>query len=149
MATPHPLEDIFLHADYRVRLPRGGHATIRVGDPLPAALARLLPASDAGWGFVTAWNPRGETRERRANRMAQRELRDTLRDHHPEARLHAGLGTLGDWREPSLFVAGIGITALDELMLHFGQLAVVYGHGTERAALRWASNSAPSRDGKA
>jgi len=138
MPRAHPLEDLFLRAAYRVRLAHGGFATIRIGDPLPATLAGLLPWPGAGWGFITAWNPRGEARDRSANRMAQRELREALRSAYPEARLHAGLGTLGDWREPSLFVAGIGASALDALMLRFDQLAVVSGRGPEAATLRWS-----------
>lgn len=138
MARKRPLEDIFLQADYRVRLAQGGHATIRVGDPLPAVLAGLLPDTGAGWGFITAWNPRGETRDRMANRMAQRELRDALRNQHPRAGLHAGLGTMDDWREPSLFVTGIDAAALDALMLRFDQLAVVSGCGRQDAELRWS-----------
>lgn len=138
MSQQHPLEDLFLHAAYRVRLARGGHATIRVGEALPAELAAMLPDPDTAWGFITAWNPRGEARDRTANRMAQRALRDLLRKAHPDARIHPGVGTLGTWREPSLFVAGIGAASLDELMLRFGQLAVVLGRGGEPAALRWS-----------
>lgn len=138
MPPAHPLEDIFRQADYRVRLSRGGYASIRIGQPLPAALHCLLPEPGAGWGFITAWNPRGKPRERADNRIAQRELRDTLRREHPASRLRAGIGTLGPWREPSLFVAGIDAAALDALMLRHDQLAVVHGIGVRPAGLRWS-----------
>lgn len=147
MPAPHPLEELFRHADYRVRLACGGYASIRVGEPLPAPLPGLLPADDAGWGFITAWNPRGESRDPMTNRMAQRDLRDALRREHAGVRLHAGVGTLGDWREPSLFVAGIGIQALDALMLRYDQLAVVHGYAGERAQLRWSPILAPGPEG--
>lgn len=138
MSSTHPLQATFELAAYRVRLARGGYATIRVGKPLPGELAALLPEKDACWAFITAWNPHGTLRSRKANRKAQRALVDTLHNRYPAARWHAGCGTLDNWREPSLFVTGLSESALDELMHRFGQLAVVSGCGNEPAVLRWS-----------
>ncbi len=129
--------------EYRVRLARGGCATIRVDEPLPEMLQAVLPAADAPWGFVTAWNPYSEKLSREANRSAQRELLKALHGRAPTPRIFAGMGVGADadgrrWREPSLFVAGASFDLLDALMLRFRQHAIVRGSGNSLAQLRWA-----------
>jgi nucleotide-binding universal stress UspA family protein len=121
--------------DYRVRLPRGGWASIRVGEALPDALGPLV--GDRPWSFVTAWNPRSRPMPRAANRQAQRALLAALRERSDVALIRAGIGAGSDWREPSLFVVGPGPDAMDTLALRFDQNAYVHGHGRSgRAALR-------------
>lgn len=138
MPTPHPLQEVFHRTSYRVRLPRGGTAVIRIGQPLPDALLPLLPDTDATWGFITACNPHGQTRPRQINRRAMHDLLDALREHAPGATLRAARGVLGHWREPSLFVTGIEFPVLDMLMQQFNQLAIVFGHGPGPARLHWS-----------
>lgn len=138
MPSPHPLQEVFLRTTYRVRLPRGGYAAIRVGEPLPDALLQLLPDAGASWGFITACNPYGQTRPRQSNRRAMRALRDAFRECAPAAVLRAGHGTLGTWREPSLFASGVSFEMLDVLMQRFEQLAIVHGNGAGPARLHWS-----------
>jgi hypothetical protein len=128
--------------EYRVRRVGGGWDVIRIGQQLPALLHAMLPAQDAPWAFITAWNPYSRLRPTDVNRAAQRKLMTHLRNLQPVPRMAAGVGVgpqCGDecWREPSLFVAGVALAEVDRLMREFGQHAVVAGCGDEPAALRW------------
>lgn len=134
---------IYERTQYRVRLARGGHAVIRIHQPLPAALRILLPNPDAIWVFITAWNPHSQHQPADLNRLRQRQLLVRLRQLKPVPRITAGVG-IGTmdikakrWREASLFVAGIAMTSIDDLMREFQQQAVVCGHGHECAELRF------------
>jgi len=135
------LTALYERTQYRVRLARGGHAVIRIHQPLPAALHTLLPDPDAIWTFITAWNPRSQHRPVAVNRMRQRQLLARLRQLEPVPRITTGVGVAedGQWREASLFVAGIPMTSVDALMREFQQHAAVCGRGHERARLRFNS----------
>ncbi|HET7359528.1 MAG TPA: DUF3293 domain-containing protein [Rhodanobacteraceae bacterium] len=133
--------DSYLRSDYRVRLAQGGCASIRVGQPLPAALRATLPDAGAPWGFITAWNPWSTPRPPAVNRTAQRQLLAALRAQVPASCVRAAVGVDADgkrWREPSLFAAGVAFAVLDALMLRFGQHAIVRGTGAGPAELHWA-----------
>lgn len=119
---------------YRVRLSRGGAATLRIGEPLPAALRPL--AGDRDWGFLTAWNPRSQPQPTAANRKAQRRLLADLRAMRGLA-IHpaAGVGTDG-WREPSLWIVGIAPDALARLGERYDQHGWLQGRGSGPAELR-------------
>jgi hypothetical protein len=125
----------FQATDYRVRLPRGGWATIRIGEPLPPALRAL--AGPQPWGFVTAWNPRSQACSRPRNRDAQRRLLAALQASPSTVAIRPALGVGKDWREPSLFVTGLDTAALDALALRHGQLAYLHGESGDPARLRW------------
>ena len=127
MTTNESLRRAWRETGYRVRLPRGGFAVIRIGAPLPDALHDFLRSESESWGFITAWNPRARFEPRASNRPRQRELRDALRASN--ARCHAGIGVGTEWREPSLFVAGLDFDTLDALARRFGQAAIVRGTG--------------------
>ncbi|TAM57903.1 MAG: DUF3293 domain-containing protein [Rhodanobacter sp.] len=130
---------MFQATDYRVRLPRGGWATIRIGEPLPAAL-RVL-AGTQPWGFVTAWNPRAQACSRQRNRHAQRQLLAALRASPGCVAIRPALGVGDRWREPSLFLIGLDTAALDVLAARHGQLAYVHGEAGGPARLRWLQGS--------
>lgn len=124
----------YCRSAYRVRLPPGGAATIRIGEPLPVALRSF--AGNRDWGFFTAWNPRSQPQSPEANRKAQRRLLADLRADaalaiHPAL----GLGTEG-WREPSFWIVGIAPDALERLGERYGQNAWLFGHGAGVAQLR-------------
>src|SRR5690242_21823418 len=124
----------YCRSAYRVRLPSGGAATIRVGEPLPVRLQPL--AEDRDWGFLTAWNPRSRPQPPALNRKAQRRLLADLRaDASLEAYPAMGQGTDG-WREPSFWIVGIGPDALERLGDRYGQNAWLAGHGAGPAELR-------------
>ncbi|MGH8110469.1 MAG: DUF3293 domain-containing protein [Rhodanobacteraceae bacterium] len=134
MALPESIRRAWMETDYRVRLPRGGYASIRFGEPLPATLLPMLRHTDDTWGYITAWNPAGVRHPLAENRAQQRALRDALQRNGYA--YHAGIGVgITDWREASLFVPGIGFAELDVLARRFGQLGVVRGTGTGPAEL--------------
>lgn len=125
----------FLDAEYRVRLPQGGWAVIRIGESLPGALRSLSRDKREPWGFITAWNPCTRQTSRERNRAAQRELLALLRERGARLRAGAGVGKSG-WREPSLFAIGLPFDTLDELGRRFEQAAIVRGIGCGIARLR-------------
>lgn len=135
MPLPEPILRAWAETDYRVRVPRGGYASIRIGAALPAALRRLLHDETQTWGFITAWNPASMAQPRARNRDRQRVLRDALREGGYAIRVGVGMGADG-WREPSLFVCDIDFDSLDALAKRFGQAAVVRGVGNGPAELR-------------
>lgn len=134
MPLPESILRAWRDTDYRVRLPCGGYASIFCARPLPPALAPWLAQPDEPWGYITAWNPAGVSLPRARNRIRQRRLRVALaRDTH---RCLGGIGVgTGGWREPSLFVPGLGFDELDALAREFGQLGVVRGTGAGLAEL--------------
>ncbi len=134
MSAPDSLRRAWLETEYRVRLPRGGCALIRIGAPLPESLRDFLDDGNEPWGFITAWNPHARIAPRSFNRARQRELRDALRELN--AQYHAGIGAGKDWREPSLFVTGVDFEMLDALARRFQQAAIVRGVGRGMAELR-------------
>ncbi len=134
MVASDSLRRAWLETEYRVRLPRGGSAAIRIGAPLPDALRDFLRGENEPWGFITAWNPRAQKTPRAFNRARQRELRDALRALN--ARCRSGMGVGKDWHEPSLFVTGLDFATLDALARHFQQAAIVRGIGSGIAELR-------------
>ncbi|HJU07693.1 MAG TPA: DUF3293 domain-containing protein [Rhodanobacteraceae bacterium] len=134
MPTNESLRRVWLETEYRVRLPRGGYAAIRIGTPLPDALRDFLHDENDPWGFITAWNPHAQKASPTFNRARQRELREALQESN--ARYHVGIGVGDDWREPSLFVAGLDFDALDALARRFEQAAIVRGSGYGTAELR-------------
>jgi hypothetical protein len=134
MPLPESIHRAWTETDYRVRLPGGGCTSIRCGAPLPPPLLAWLQFPQESWGYVTAWNPAGVALPRASNRIRQRRLRDELRAD--QRRYLAGIGVgPSDWREASLFVAGITFAQLDALAHRFGQLGVVRGIGAGPAEL--------------
>jgi len=126
---------LYAACHYDVRLPGGGRATLRIGEPLPASLADWL--GDAPFGaFITAYNPRSQRQSPSFNRAAQHALLHDLRG--AGARLLPGVGRMpGErWREPSLFVAGLTLTAVDGLACRYSQNAIVLAHRNAATQLR-------------
>lgn len=125
--------------DYRVRLARGGWAAIHIDQPLPPALRAL--AGEHPWGFITAWNPRSAPTPRSENRASLRALFEALRAIPQTITIRPGLGigSTGQWAEPSLWVVGLGIAVLDPLATHFRQFGYVHGQGASQAELRLMS----------
>lgn len=128
----------YRRTDYRVHLPSGGTSSLRVDEPLPAALHALVGASP--WGFVTAWHPGSHPAPRKANRAAQRQLLAELLGEPTTQRILGAVGVGAEgWREPSLFVIGTDIGVLERLARAFGQLAFLGGDGPGAARLHRTS----------
>lgn len=134
MVRPESIRRAWLATDYRVRLARGGYASIRCGRPLPTQLLAMLSDRHDPWGYITAWNPASVRQPLARNRARQRSLCQALRSDGYSPVPGIGVGT-GDWREPSLFVPGIRYDALDALARRFGQLGVLRGIGAGPAEL--------------
>jgi hypothetical protein len=128
------LLDAFRDTDYLVCLDEVEWAHIRIDQPLPESLQPVV--GTRSWGFITAWNPRSETRAPEDNLAAQRELLTALRAC-PEAAIYPaiGIGPSG-WSEPSLFVIGLETAALDALCHRHEQNAYVHSQGAAAASLR-------------
>jgi hypothetical protein len=128
------LLEAFRATAYHVCLDTVTWATIRVDLPLPGPLADVVGARP--WAFVTAWNPQARRRPPAENLAAQRELLTALQKQ-PGVAVHPalGVGTSG-WSEPSLFVVGAGVHALDKLARTHAQLAYVHGEAGSAALLR-------------
>lgn len=128
------LLEAFRTTTYHVCLDTVRWAVIRVDLPLPAPLAAATGAQP--WAFVTAWNPQARRRAQAENEAAQRELLASLRQQAGVNVYPAiGVGTSG-WSEPSLFVTGMEVAALDRLTRSHGQLAYVHGEAGGHATLR-------------
>lgn len=128
MPLPESIRRAWTETEYRVRLPYGGHASIWCDQPLPLPLLALLRHADDPWGFITAWNPAGVRLPLATNKTRQRRLRDELKAGAHQCVAGVGIGANG-WREPSLFVPGLGYDELDDLARRYGQLGVVRGIG--------------------
>ena len=139
------LLDAFRTTDYLVCLDEAEWATIRIEQPLPEPLQKLV--GQRAWGFITAWHPQAQVRAAADNRAAQRELLDALRAC-PDVVIRPAIA-IGDsgWHEPSLFAIGPEPAMLDALARRHRQAAYVHGAGSEPARLRLlracASDSAP------
>lgn len=133
--------------DYRVRLPRGGWAAIRIDHALPPALLAL--SGNRPWGFITAWNPHSRPLSLARNRAAQRMLLAALRTLPQTTQVRTGVGVSPDgrWREASLWVVGPSVATLDELAQRFGQFGYVHGEASSPARLRLVPGlGAPATD---
>ncbi|TAL72486.1 MAG: DUF3293 domain-containing protein [Rhodanobacter sp.] len=128
------LLEAFRATTYHVCLDPVTWAIIRVDLPLPAALAQTVGTGP--WAFITAWNPQARRRPPAENEAAQRQLLGEI-GHAAGARVYPaiGVGTSG-WSEPSLFVTGLDVPALDALTRAHGQLAYVHGEASGPATLR-------------
>jgi hypothetical protein len=126
--------------DYRVRLGRGGWASIGVDHALPGPIQDEV--GDHRWGFITAWNPRSQSHDRITNCRAQRDLLSALRELTETVAVHPAIGVGPDgWKEPSLFVIGPGPDLFDRLAQRFQQNAYLHGQGHAPAQLRLLSHS--------
>ncbi len=135
------LRAAYLATDYRVRLPQGGVARLRIGAPPPGALPALTYG--APWAVITAWNPQSQPVTRALNRSAQRALLAELRTYPDVRAIHAAAGVGSDgWREPSLLAIGLDADAARALCSRYGQLAFVTGAGEAPPQLHW-TNPAP------
>lgn len=133
------LLEAFRATTYHVCLDTVTWAILRVDLPPPATLAKTI--GPGPWAFITAWNPGARRRLPAENEAAQRQLLDEI-GQVPGARAYPaiGVGTSG-WSEPSLFVTGLDVSAMDALARAHGQLAYVHGVAAGPATLRTLDGS--------
>jgi hypothetical protein len=127
--------------DYRVRLARGGWASILVDAPVPASLLALIGLRS--WAFITACNPFSQVRPRQQNHAAQHALLIALRKLSATAAIRPAIGIGQGWREPSFFVVGPELAETDALAQQFQQNAYVHGLADGYARLRLSSDRPP------
>lgn len=131
----------YLATDYRIRLPQGGVASLRIGAPPPSALLQLTQG--APWAVITAWNPRSQPMPRAWNRRAQHLLLAELHARPDIGAIRAAVGLgAGGWRESSLLVVGADAASLRALCTRHGQYAFIAGEGETPPRLCW-TNDAP------
>lgn len=120
---------------YDVRLPGSRRVRLRVGACCPAALSAVFPPQNP-CALITACNPWSQPLDAAANHRRNRELRAALRG--VSTRVLAAVGRIPGqyWREPSLLVAGMPLTALDDLARQFEQNAIIYFISREPVRLR-------------
>lgn len=128
-------------ADYRVRLPKGGWASIRVDATVPAALRAWIGPHN--WAFITAWNPFSQVQPRSDNRAAQHALLAALRKLRNTLFIRPAIGVGREWREPSFFVVGPLLAEMDGLAQQFRQNAYVHGLAEGYARLRLTGDEPP------
>jgi hypothetical protein len=125
----------YLATDYRVRLTRGGYASIHIKERVPTSLLSVIGTRP--WAVITSWNPQSVSQSRTRNRAAQHQLLAALRVLPSLLTVHGALGVgQSGWREPSLFTVGPDMRQLDTLATTFGQYAYVHGHADGKAQLR-------------
>jgi hypothetical protein len=130
----------YLVTDYRIRLPQGGVASLRIGAPPPSALLQLTQG--APWAVITAWNPRSQPMPRAWNRRAQRFLLAELHAHPDIRAIRAAVGVgAGGWRESSLLVIGADAASLRALCARHGQHAFIAGEGETTPRLCWTDDA--------
>ena len=127
--------------DYRVRLPQGGFASVRVDAPVPPPLRALI--GPCSWAFITAWNPCSQPIEREQNRAAQQALLAAVRALPSTLTVRPAMGVGEAWREPSLFIVGPRLAETDALARRFRQNAYVHGLADGYARLRLSSGEPP------
>lgn len=135
------LIDAYRSTDYRVRLARGGWASIRVDAPVPEPLRALI--GPYGWAFITAWNPFSQVLPRPQNHAAQQALLAVLRRLAATLAIRPAIGVGQGWREPSFFVVGPTLAETDALVQQFRQNAYVHGLAEGYARLRLTSDEPP------
>lgn len=128
------LLEAFRATTYLVAIDTLNWATVRIDLPPPAEL--LAVAGAQPWGIVTAWNPQARRRAPAENLAAQQQLLAALQAQ-PGAKVFPAIGVgPSGWSEPSLFVVGVDVPALDALAREHAQLAYVHGQAGGYAELR-------------
>lgn len=123
-ARVRALLTLYRESHYDVALSRGRIATIRIGEPLPAPLARWI--GDAGIAYyLTACNPRSTSLTADENEARLATLRADF-----EARGIAFLEGVGHipgeaWREKCLFVRGIDEDEVSAIVQRHEQNSIV------------------------
>lgn len=107
-------------------------------DQRSEALAQLQRAVGvATTGFITAWNPHSERRDRARNDAAQAALGVELRHRGFEVLEGEGVAADGSWSEASHVVPGIDERTLVELGRQYGQKAVLLAGPDAVPRLLW------------
>ncbi len=120
---------------YRVSLPSGATADVRIGEQPPGLDAALAAAGAKSWGFVTASNPAPRTLSQALNARRLRALWRRARRGRRGVWPAVGLGHSGGRSERGVVVLGVSEADLLGLGRAFGQLAVVHGRLAEAARL--------------
>ena len=99
--------------------------TLRIGQREPKLAALHARKRVRCSAFITAWHPRSIVRAPSLNRVAQAKLLRDLRLLGCIVVPGQGIGTDGQWREPSVLALGLRRMDAKRLALRYGQNAAV------------------------
>lgn len=127
-------------ADYRWECSGRWHP-ISIGAIAPE-LEEAFPAA-AGFGLLSAWNPRSVERAEAVNRAEDARLLAQLEATGLAFRAAFSAARNRTWREPSWIVMDMPLDAFDALARSHGQLATVHARRGEPARLRMYHDQPP------
>ena len=115
---------LYRESHYDVEMPRGGAATLRIGEPAPPAVKRWIGGEGTAF-YVTSCNPRSHSLPREENEQRLETLREEMRQRG--CRWLEGAGHIpGEiWREQCLLVVGIDDAEVAELVRRHEQNSIV------------------------
>ncbi len=127
------LSAAYLAADYRWGQGSYWHA-VHIGAPVPEIEAAFADA--AGFGMLSAWNPRSVQQTDTVNQAADDVLQAALKIRGVDYRPGFAAATNRSWREPNWVVINLPLAELDALARRFGQLGTLHWRRGEPARLR-------------
>ncbi|HEV7489613.1 MAG TPA: DUF3293 domain-containing protein [Rhodanobacteraceae bacterium] len=120
----HALLALYRESHYDVELARGRIATLRVGEPAPAAVLRWM-GGDRSAFYITSCNPHSQSLPREENEQRLESLRARLRQGGHSFLEGAGHIPGEAWREQCLLVRGIVESDVTALVQTYEQNSIV------------------------
>jgi hypothetical protein len=115
---------LYRESHYDVELARGRTATLRIGEPVPAAMVRWMGGERTAF-YMTSCNPRSQSLPREENEQRLESLRAYLRERGHSYLEGAGHIPGEAWREPCLLVRGIAESDVAERVRLYEQNSIV------------------------
>ena len=123
-ARINALVTLYCESHYDVELERGRVATMRVGEPAPAAVLRWIGADGIAF-YLTSCNPHSQSLPHEENEQRLHALRAYLADRGFAYLEGAGHIPGEAWREDCLLVRGISETDISDLVRAHEQNSIV------------------------
>jgi len=126
---------LYRESHYEVELARGRVATLRVGQPAPAAVLRWMDADRSAF-YITSCNPHSQSLPREENERRLEALRTHLRERGYPYLEGAGHIPGEVWREQCVLVRGIAEEEVAELVRAHEQNGIVVVRAQSPTVLR-------------
>jgi len=123
-ARVNALIALYRESHYDVGMPRGGAATLRIGEIAPASVKRWIGGDGIAF-YVTACNPHSMSLTRGENEVRLEALRAEIRARGCRWLEGAGHVPGESWREECLLVAGLETAQADEIARRHDQNSIV------------------------
>ncbi|MBE5316533.1 MAG: DUF3293 domain-containing protein [Xanthomonadales bacterium] len=144
-ATRARYEPLYRATDYCVEDPRL-RCRLRIDEPCEALATWLRAQGHGGAVFITAWNPHSLPQPDQRNRRDMRALQGAVEALGLPALKAIGRAFEGDYSEPSLLVAGLGLDQAQALMQRFAQNACLwFDCAAPLARLQWREVREPGQ----